>query len=100
MYFFMIFFWRILKKNIFFYFFLHDEKALTSNTFEVPCSIFLSFAVLSKKDEEKAEDERTFEVLKDVGNSIFECIQFTIDVPSLNENGKLPVLDLNLKLGL
>ena len=43
-------------------------------------------------------DQRTFELLKDIGNSIFECIQFTIDVPSLNENGKLPVLDLNLRV--
>ena len=51
-----------------------------------------------EEDEEKAEDERTFEILKDIGNSIFDCIQFTIDVPSLNENGMLPVLDLNLKV--
>ena len=56
-------------------------------------------------DEEKVEedqliaaDERTFRLLKDIGNSIFECIQFTIDVPSMNENGKLPVLDVNLEV--
>ena len=36
--------------------------------------------------------------MKDIGNSIFDCIQFTIDVPSLNENGRLPVLDLNLRV--
>ena len=51
-----------------------------------------------EEDERKAEDERTFEVLKAIGNSIFDCIQFTIDVPSLNESGKLPVLDLNLRV--
>ena len=51
-----------------------------------------------EEDETKADDQRTFEVLKDIGNSIFECIQFTIDVPSLNENGRLPVLDLNLRV--
>ena len=51
-----------------------------------------------EEDEGKAEDVRTFEILKDIGNSIFECIQFTIDVPSLNENGRLPVLDLNLRV--
>ena len=27
-----------------------------------------------EEDEEKAEDERTFEILKDIGNSIFDCI--------------------------
>ena len=43
-------------------------------------------------------DERTFRLLRDIGNSIFKCIQFTIDVPSLNENGRLPVLDLNVEV--
>ena len=42
-----------------------------------------------EEDKAKADDLRTFEVLKDIGNSIFDCIQFTIDVPSLNENGRL-----------
>ena len=43
-------------------------------------------------------DERTFRLLRDIGNSIFKFIQFTIDVPSLNENGRLPVLDLNVEV--
>ena len=51
-----------------------------------------------EEDELVAADERTFRLLKDIGNSIFDCIQFTIDVPSLNENGKLPVLDVNLEV--
>ena len=51
-----------------------------------------------EEDKAKADDLRTFEVLKDIGNSFFDCIQFTIDVPSLNENGRLPVLDLNLRV--
>ena len=51
-----------------------------------------------EEDKRKADDLRTFEVLKEIGNSIFDCIQFTIDVPSLNENGRLPVLDLNLRV--
>ena len=52
-----------------------------------------------EEDKRKADDLRTFEVLKEIGNSIFDCIQFTIDVPSLNENGRLLVLDLNLRVG-
>ena len=51
-----------------------------------------------EEDQLLAADERTFRLLKDIGNSIFDCIQFTIDVPSLNENGKLPVLDVNLEV--
>ena len=51
-----------------------------------------------EEDQLVAADERTFRLLKDIGNSIFDCIQFTIDVPSLNENGKLPVLDVNLEV--
>ena len=59
--------------------------------------------LIVKEDEILADqllsaDERTFRLLKDIGNSIFDCIQFTIDVPSLNENGKLPMLDLNLEV--
>ena len=69
------------KEEYFFYFFLHDEKALTSNTFEVPCSIFLSFAVLSKKDEEKAEDERTFEVLKDMAIKFLSAYNLQLMFP-------------------
>ena len=51
-----------------------------------------------EEDQLLADDERTFRLLRDIGNSIFDCIQFTIDVPSLNENGKLPVLDVNLEV--
>ena len=35
-------------------------------------------------------------VLKDVANSIFDCVQFTVDYPSKNENGKVPILDLEV----
>ena len=51
-----------------------------------------------EEDSTKEDDLRTFEVLREIGNSIFDCIQFTIDVPSQNENGRLPVLDLNLRV--
>ena len=33
-----------------------------------------------EEDSTKEDDLRTFEVLREIGNSIFDCIQFTIDV--------------------
>ena len=57
------------------------------------------------KDETKVEedrmipdDERTFTLLKNIGNSIFDCIQFTVEVPSASTNGRLAVLDLELEV--
>ena len=57
------------------------------------------------KDETKVEedktipdDERTFNLLKNIGNSIFACIQFTVEVPSASTNGRLAVLDLELEV--
>ena len=51
-----------------------------------------------EEDEMIPDDQRTFDLLKNIGNSIFDCIQFTVDVPSSNENGRLPVLDLELEV--
>ena len=51
-----------------------------------------------KVDEDKdiPEDKRTMEILKDIGNTIFQCVQFTVDCPSNYPNGKVPVLDLQV----
>ena len=35
-------------------------------------------------------------VLSAVANSIFDCVQFTVEYPSKNENGKVPILDLEV----
>ena len=57
---------------------------------------------LVKKDElveddmNVADDERTLNVLREVANSIFQCVQFTVEYPSKNENGKVPILDLEV----
>ena len=51
---------------------------------------------LVEEDRNVADDERTMNVLKDVANSIFDCVQFTVDYPSKNENGKVPILDLEI----
>ena len=49
-------------------------------------------------DEKIPEDKRTMEVLKDIANTIFECVQFTVDYPSNYPNGKVPVLDLQVNI--
>ena len=36
-------------------------------------------------------------ILKDTGNTIVQCVQFTVDCPSLNpDTKKVPVLDLQV----
>ena len=43
-------------------------------------------------------DLRTLSIIRDVSNQLDTDIQLTIDVPSLNANGKLPVLDLEISM--
>ena len=42
----------------------------------------------------KNSDERTAEILRDISNTIENDIKFTFDTPSMNDSGKMPVLDL------
>ena len=51
--------------------------------------------IIPENDEnrEKPPDERTMRKLQDIGNSIHTSIQVTIDFPSNNQNGRMPVLD-------
>ena len=44
------------------------------------------------------DDLRTMNLLKTIANDITECVQFTVDCPSLNKNGKVPVLDLEVSV--
>ena len=39
-------------------------------------------------------DERTFTIIQEMGNDIHTSIQLTKDVPSANEDSKVPILDL------
>ena len=44
-----------------------------------------------------SEDKRTMNIPKDTGNTIVQCVQFTVDCPSLNpDTKKVPVLDLQV----
>ena len=87
----------IQEKNNYLMFFLEGLAAVE------PGVRFEEGKLIVKEDKIEEDrlleaDERTFRLLRDIGNSIFKFIQFTIDVPSLNENGRLPVLDLNAEV--
>ena len=49
---------------------------------------------LVELDKNIPEDERTFNLLKEISDSIFACVKLTVDVPSFHLDGRLPVLDL------
>ena len=49
---------------------------------------------LVEEDEAIGEDLRTMNLLKTIANNITDCVQFTVDCPSLNHDGRVPVLDL------
>ena len=51
---------------------------------------------LVEEDKNVPEDKRTMEVLKEIANTIYECVQFTVDCPSSHQEGKVPVLDLKV----
>ena len=50
-------------------------------------------------DTARDDDERLFQLLQDVANSIHDSIQVTIDYPSRYENRKIPTLDLKVWVG-
>ena len=52
-----------------------------------------------KEDEGVPADRRTFDFVKEVGNSIDPNIQVEVDVPSNYEDEKLPILDLKVWTG-
>ena len=44
-----------------------------------------------------AEEKRTMDILKEIGNTIFKCVQFNIDCTYLHPSTrKVPVLDLQV----
>ena len=50
-----------------------------------------------EQDKEVAEDLRTMNLLKDISN-ITACVQYTVDCPSLQPDGRVPVLDLKVSI--
>ena len=51
--------------------------------------------IIPENDENRgqAPDERTMKKLQEIGNNIHPSIQVTVDFPSNNQNGRMPVLD-------
>ena len=49
-----------------------------------------------EEDECENEDERMAKVLLKIANGVMECIKMEADMPSKNEDGKLPILDMKV----
>ena len=47
-------------------------------------------------DQQKNEDERTMEIIKEIANSIEGMIQMTIDFPTNHQDLKVPMLDVKV----
>ena len=53
---------------------------------------------LVEEDEAIEDDLRTMNLLKSISNTINDCIQYTVDCPSLNTDGRVPILDLGVSV--
>ena len=42
------------------------------------------------------EDERTMNLLKELADTVFKCVQFTVDFPTAHREKSVPVLDLRV----
>ena len=52
---------------------------------------------LVEEDKTVPEDQRMMKVWKEIGNTIFKCVQFSIDCSSLHPaTRKVPILDLQV----
>ena len=51
---------------------------------------------LVEEDENIPADERTMKILAEVANTVYKCVQFTVDFPSKNDDNLVPVLDLKV----
>ena len=52
---------------------------------------------LVEEDKNVPADQRTMKVLKEIGNTTFKCVQFSIDCQSLPPStGKVPILYLQV----
>ena len=46
--------------------------------------------------DEVPSDKRTFEIVREVGDSVDPMIQLTVDYPSNHPNNRVPILDLEV----
>ena len=50
------------------------------------------------EDEQKSDAKITMEVLKDVAEAVDKMLKFTIDTPCNHSNGKMPALDIQVRI--
>ena len=56
-------------------------------------------AELIEEDRHVPEDQRTMNILKDIGNTIYKCVQLSIECPSLHPGSNtVPVLNLQVSV--
>ena len=58
--------------------------------------IFNQSATQSDGEEDIPPDQYTFKILSQIADTLDPAIKTVFDVPSLHNNGKLPILDLNI----
>ena len=51
-----------------------------------------------KEDKNIEGDMRTLTIIQEVANKLDEDINVTFDVPSLNDDGRVPILDLKVQV--
>ena len=61
---------------------------------------YLSLNEIYDNKQKQNCEVNTMKVLNEIANSIHPMIELTSDIPSNHTDGKLPVLDLKVKLGL
>ena len=49
-----------------------------------------------EEEDVRNKEERTMETVREIGDSISDMIQLTVDFPERNENGRVPILDLEV----
>ena len=53
---------------------------------------------LVEEDKRMEDDQRTMNLLKSISNTITDCVQYTVDCPSLNTDGRVPILALGVSV--
>ena len=56
----------------------------------------MTYDIDRARTDTMSNDERMANVLADIANSLEDKIQFTVDFPSRNSNGRMAVLDLEV----
>ena len=60
------------------------------------CNVEKKMVISEEEDECENEDERMANALIKIANGVMECVKMEADMPSKNEDGKLPILDMKV----